>query len=335
MLLLLLLLSLLLKLNFIYATDTECPYINSSKDRRFNKSTIKIAQFNAEWLFIDEYSAFDCPGSQCPWHNITDAEIHMSYVANAIYEINPDIINICEVEGCDELNILADQLDGTYKSYLKRGTDTSTGQNVGLLTRIDPQIDLYRTDEKMSFPIPGSKCGYTGPPDSTGVSKHLITEFTISNKKIALITAHLIAYPTDSSRCAQREAQASILSKIILGYINKGYSIIMMGDFNDFDGKVLDVNSNKPTSQVLDILKGDNLFSAAEKMEQSERFSDWYDSDNNCNTGSIKDYSMIDHILVTKDLLDSILDVYIYHGYQEYCGKYDSDHFPVVVEIYL
>lgn len=38
----------------------------------------------------------------------------------------------------------------------------------------------------------------------------------------------------------------------------------MMGDFNDFDGKILDVNNNKPTSQVLDILKGDNLFSAAE-----------------------------------------------------------------------
>ena len=323
-------------LKIILATDTECPYINSSEDRRFNKSTTKIAQFNAEWLFVDEYSAFDCPGSQCPWHNITDAEIHMSYVSKAISKINPDIINICEVEGCDELNLLADQLDGTYKSYLKRGTDTSTGQNVGLLTRIDPLIDLYRTEEKMTFPIPGSKCGYTGLTDSTGVSKHLITEFTISNKKIALITAHLIAYPTDSSRCAQREAQASILNKIILEYINKGYSIIMMGDFNDFDGKVLDVNSNKPTSQVLDILKGSNqLFSAAEKMKQSDRFSDWYDSDNNCNTGSIKDYSMIDHILVTKDLLDSILDVYIYHEYQEYCGKYDSDHYPVVVEFQL
>jgi exonuclease III len=333
---LLLFILLLVKLNFVYASDTECPYITSHEDRRLNKSTVKIAQFNAEWLFIDKYNQFDCPGSQCPWHNITEAEIHMSYVAKAIYEINPDIINICEVEGCDELNLLADQFEGTYKSYLKRGTDTSTGQNVGLLTRIDPQIDLYRTDEKMTYPIPGSKCGYTGSPDSTGVSKNLITEFFISNKKIALITAHLIAYPTDSSRCAQREAQASILSNVILEYINKGYSVIMMGDFNDFDGKVLDINSNKPTSQVLDILKGPNLlFSAAEKMDQSERFSDWYDSDNNCNTGSIKDYSMIDHILVTKDLLDSIVDVYIYHGYQEYCGKYDSDHYPVVIEIYL
>ena len=39
MLLLLLLCSLL---KMIIATDTECPYITSSEDRRFNKSTIKI-----------------------------------------------------------------------------------------------------------------------------------------------------------------------------------------------------------------------------------------------------------------------------------------------------
>ena len=192
----------------------------------------------------------------------------------------------------------------------------------------------------MSYPIQGSKCGYTGSPGSTGVSKHYITEFTFSNKNMALITAHLIAYPTDSSRCAQREAQASILNNVILGYIQKGYSVIMMGDFNDFDGKVLDVNSNKPTSQVLDILKGNTLnnyqlFSAAQKMAQSDRFSDWYDSDNNCNTGSGKDYSMIDHILVTEDLLDGIFDVYMYHGYPEYCGKYDSDHYPVVIKIHF
>jgi exonuclease III len=336
MLILFLIFSLLLEIK----SDTECPFINSYEDRRQNKSSLKIAQYNVEWLFVDYYSPFNCPGSECPWHNTTEAEIHLSYVANVINEINPDIINLCEVEGCDELNLLSEQLDGSYKSYLKKGTDTSTGQNVGLLTRIDPKVDLYRTEEKMSYPIPGSKCGYTESPGSTGVSKHYITEFSFNEKNVALITAHLIAYPTDTSRCVQREAQASILNGVILGYIKKGYSVIMMGDFNDFDGKVLDVNSNKPISQVLDILKGNTfgnyqLFSAAEKMKQSDRFSDWYDSDNNCNTGSIKDYSMIDHVLVTEDLLDNIVDVYIYHGYQEYCGKYDSDHYPVVIEIYL
>ena len=327
-------------LHVIIKSDTECPFVNTFEDRRQNKSSLKIAQYNVEWLFVDHDSEFDCPGNECPWHNTTEAEIHMSYIAKVINEINPDIINLCEVEGCDELNLLTDQLDGSYKSYLKKGTDTNTGQNVGLLTRVDPKVELYRTEEKMSYPIPGSTCGYTGSPGSTGVSKHYITEFVFSNKNVALITAHLIAYPTDTSRCSQREAQASILNKVVSGYIEKGYSVIIMGDFNDFDGKVLDVNNNKPISQVLDIVKGNTfgnyqLFSVAEKMDQSDRFSDWYDSDNNCNTGSIKDYSMIDHVLVTEDLLDNVVDVYIYHGYQEYCGKYDSDHYPVVVEIHF
>jgi hypothetical protein len=32
--------------------------------------------------------------------------------------------------------------------------------------------------------------------------------------------------------------------------------VICLGDFNDFDAEVLDVNDNRPTSRVLEILKG-------------------------------------------------------------------------------
>ena len=322
------------------ATDTECPLVSAIADRRTDKSKLRIVQYNVEWFFLDYYSSMNCPGDGCTWKNLTESQTHMDYIAKRIQTINPDIINLCEVEGCDELNSLKDLLDGTYVPYLKKGTDTSTGQNVGMLTRIDPIRSLYRTELKYNYPIAGSKCGYTGPISATGVSKHYITEFKFNDMNIAFISAHLIAIPTDPSRCAQREGQATVLQSIITNYISRNYEIIMMGDFNDVDGEVLDVNINKPTSQVLDILKGNTfnnyqLFSAAQKMAQSERFSDWYDSDNNCNTGSGKDYSMIDHILVTEDLLDSIFDVYIYHGYPEYCGKYDSDHYPVVIEIHF
>jgi exonuclease III len=103
------------------------------------------------------------------------------------------------------------------------------------------------------------------------------------------------------------------------------------------------MNSNKPTSRVLDILKGSygdyagkyTLYSVAETIIQEERYSDWWDSDNNCNTMSNKDYSMIDHILVTDFIRNSIVDTFIYHGYSEYCGKYNSDHYPVVVDLVL
>ena len=50
-------------------------------------------------------------------------------------------------------NILASNLDGSYKPYLKKGTDSSTGQNVGMLTRVDPIVSLYRTELRYDYPI--------------------------------------------------------------------------------------------------------------------------------------------------------------------------------------
>jgi exonuclease III len=300
-------------------------------------------QYNVEWLFLDYYNASNCPGSGCTWKNETEAETHLSYVAHVIQDLNPDILNLCEVEGCDELNMLVETLGKDYVPYLIKGTDTSTGQNVGLITKIDPIIDLYRTEEREIYPIPNSTCGYTGSPTSAGVSKHYITEFKIQNVNIAFISAHLIAIPTDSARCAQREAQALVLQQVIIDYIQIDYEVIMIGDFNDYDAEVLDVNNHLPISKVLDILKGKEgnykgkyqLQTVAEEVKKEERFSDWWDSDNNCNTDSMEDYSMIDHILVTEKIKEKIEKVFFYHGYKEYCGKYNSDHYPVVVDFLL
>ena len=329
--------------NIVLASDTECPVVtNPGGDRRTDKNKLRLVQYNVEWLFIDYYSSSNCPGSGCTWKNQTAANTHMTYVSNVIKDINPDIINFCEVEGCDELNILKGELDNSYNPYLLKGTDTSTGQNVGMLTRVDPIRTLYRTDAKYNYPIPGSKCGYTDT-GTTGVSKHYITEFNFNNMDVAFISAHFIAIPTEASRCAQREGQASVLQSVIADYVARDYEVIMLGDFNDFDGEVLDVNSNKPTSQVLNILKGQygayagkyELVSVAETVQQSERYSDWYDSDNNCNTQSSKDYSMIDHVLVTSGIQKNIADVTFYHKYPESCETYNSDHYPVIVDLYF
>jgi exonuclease III len=321
--------------------ETECPIIKSNNNTRKTNNSVRLVQYNVEWLFIDYYSNMDCPGNGCSWKNETEANIHMEYVSNVIGKLNPDIINLCEVEGCDELNILNNLLNNTYNTYLKKGTDTGTGQNVGMLTKIDPLVNLFRSENKYNYPIKDSMCGYTGQPGTTGVSKHFITEFLVNNINIVFISAHLLAIPTDPARCAQREGQASILQKAIYDYVNKDYEIILIGDFNDYDNEILDVNNNKPNSQVLDILKGIRgeyantytLYSVGETVPQDERYSDWWDSDNNCNTSSIDDYSMIDHILVTNLIKKNIINTFIYHGYNEYCGKYNSDHYPLVVDL--
>ena len=327
--------------------DTECPNISTFGDRRKNKTSLRLVQYNVEWLFIDYYANADCPGNGCPWHTPTDAQTHLSYVSNVLKNLDPDIINFCEIEGCDELNIIKDQLYTNssvyYNSYLKQGTDTATGQNVGLLTRIDPLKNLYRSEEKVAYPIPGTKCGNTTATGTTGVSKHYITEFYLGEMNIALIGAHLLAIPTDPARCVQREAQAQVLQNIVSSYIEKNYEIILLGDMNDFDAEVLDMNSDKPTSRVLDILKGLDgqkkdtyeLTNVAYRVEKQERYSDWWDSDNNCNTASQQDYSMIDHILVSSNINQKIVNVFMDHGYNIYCGTFNSDHYPVVIDLQL
>lgn len=203
-------------------------------------------------------------------------------------------------------------------------------------------MSLYRTEERYNYPIAGSNCGYTGSIGNTGVSKHYITEYNISDVQIAFISAHLLAFPTDSTRCAEREAQAMILQNVIASYTLKNYEIIFLGDLNDFDGEILDANNDKPLSHVLDILKGKigdsagkyELYSIAETIIQKDRYSDWWDKNSDCKSSS-NEFSMIDHILVTSALREKITNSYIYHGYNEFCDTYNSDHYPVVVDFSL
>lgn len=323
-------------------SETECPWVPFSPvDRRENASRLRIVQFNVEWLFLDYYPPMDCPGDGCTWSNQTEVNTHFEHIVHTLRELNPDIVNFCEIEGCDELNALQSSLqDTTYRSYLKQGTDTSTGQNVGMLTRIDPLLSLQRSEQTYSYPIQGSACGYTGEKGHTGVSKHYITEFRWFNLSVAFIGAHLLAFPTDPHRCAQREAQAMVLHDVIAEYIQRQYEVIVLGDFNDYDGEIEDVNAHQPTSRVLSILKGEwtgnyTLYNVASLLPREERYTDWWDSDYNCDTQSVTDFSMIDHVLVTPILWQSHIEkIQIYHGYTEHCGKYDSDHFPVVIDLH-
>jgi len=325
------------------ASDPECPSMLYPLDRRVNTTSFTIVQYNVEWLFVDYYSEANCPGANCSWKNTSEATTHVEYVSKIINDINPDIINLCEVEGCDELNMLIKNLNtdgGAYMPYLKKGTDSATGQNVGMITRIDPTGDLDRTDERYDYPIPGSKCNYVGAPGSSGVSKNYISEFVLYGKNVVFIGAHLLAYPTDTTRCAEREAQAQVLQNVIFEYYNKGYEVIMMGDFNDFDGEVIDANNNIPISHTLDILKGNfgnhigkyQLYSVAERIPKASRFSDWWDSNNNC-VSTPNEFSMIDHILVSDFLQKKIKRAYFYQAYAEFCDTYNSDHYPLVVEM--
>jgi len=325
--------------------DTECPKKPEVVgDRRQNKSLLRLAQYNAEWLFIDYYASSDCPGNGCSWKNKSEAQTHLTYIQKVLSVLNPDIINFAEVEGCDELGLLIEN-DTSYLPYLKKGTDTATGQNVGFLSRIDPVKDIYRTEERISYPIPGSKCGYTGAPGTSGVSKHYISEFGDLfgiGTNVVLIGTHLLAFPTDKMRCAEREAQAQVLQNVIYKYFLENYEVIVLGDFNDFDAEIMDANNNVPTSQALDILKGIGgtyknkyqLYSVSENINQTDRFSDWYDKNSNC-VSTRNEFSLLDHILISELLREKVVGAFIYHDYIMNCETYYSDHYPIIVDFQI
>lgn len=324
-------------------SDTECPVVrNPPLIHNVSSTNFRIVQYNVEWLFLDYYSPMNCPGSGCTWVNQSEAQIHMSYVSNVVNTLNPDVMNLCEVEGCDELQTLVSgqSTANTYAYYLKKGTDTSTGQNVGLMTRFDPLTDLARTESKLAYPLADSACGYTGTGGTVGVSKHYYTTYKWYGRNVLFIGLHFLAYPTDHTRCAEREAQAQVIQNLIMNFVPLGYEVMVLGDFNDFDAEVLDANNNVPLSHALDILKGlrgtyakqYTLTNAASQMAQSERWTDWWDQNGNC-VSSPNEFSMIDHVLMTSFLASKIKKVSVYHGYDEFCGKYNSDHYPVIIDM--
>jgi len=182
-------------------------------------------------------------------------------------------------------------------------------------------------------------CGYSGNSGTYGVSKHYFTEFALNDMKLAMIGLHFLAIPTDVVRCAEREAQATVLQSYVYDYISRGYEVVVLGDFNDYDLEVKDSNNSLPNSMVLDILKGTKgslsgkfqLTNIASLVSQDTRNTNWWDKDGNC-VPSNDEFTMIDHILVTDGLKSKISNAFVYHGYSEYCDTYDSDHFPVVVD---
>ena len=119
---------------------------------------------------------------------------------------------------------------------------------------------------------------------------------------------------------------------------------MIVGDLNDFDNEILDVNNNVPTSKVLDILKGNEgnyknkykLFSVSNRILKQNRVSEVFDKNNTCYE------SMIDHILLSKNLFKHIKNVSIYNDFEHNCtdkinfkGYFNSDHNPIVIDFQI
>jgi endonuclease/exonuclease/phosphatase family metal-dependent hydrolase len=299
-----------------------------AEDRRVDKSRLVVMTFNTKFMWDgvapeEGLVNFSWKFSQ------TEAEEHMDEIAKVIIRNDPDIINLAEIENENALNVLNTKfLPGRgYAVYFAQGIDTTTGQDVGLLTRIDPEgNDIERYTKK----------GQSGGTRKS-VSKNYFAKFDINGKQIALVAAHLLAHPNSPSRKYKRQAQADAIGDVAEELADHGYAVIILGDFNDYDGQVKDHIDSQPITNVLWRMKRmqpgvmeDDLTNVAEFVPKPSRYTAFWDKNDNEFVNHPEEHTSIDHILISSTLKPFVEDVDMPHVLDP---RIVSDHYPVVLTL--
>ncbi len=298
-------------------------------DRRPDSSVLTVMTLNAEFLWDGVAPEEGQPNF--PWKNSeTEATEHMEAVAAIIRQSSPDILHLVPVENEQALGRLNNNhLQGMgYQPYFVKGKDTYTGQDVALLTRIDPESNQIHRDDGT---------GQSGTV-TKGVSKNLYAKFTIGSMRIAIVGVHLLAQPNMESRRRQREAQADVIRRRASTLRSEGYLVIVLGDLNDYDGDAAcrDHIDSMPITNVLSMIKGmntptpqDDLVNAAEFVPKASRYTAFWDQNEDGNIQPEREYTSIDHILLSPELRARVRFVEMSHNHDP---RRVTDHFPVVVQ---
>ncbi len=287
---------------------------------------VRIATLNTEFLFDgldgDGRASFDWKDDPAL------ATQHMACIADVIARLDADVVMMQEVESDDVAYRLVDEfLRGMdYRVYFVQGKDSFTGQDIALIARV-PVSNIGRTDERA--PV--------GDTDETyGVSKNLWARATIDGIETTLIGLHFLSRPDDESRKDQREAQAETIRQLVESEIADGQAVVVLGDFNDFD-PIGDRDGSEPITDVLARIKSagpesdDDLINAMSRVPQAQRYSAFYDRNSNDEIEPDKrEFSAIDHVLLSPSLASKIVRVDYVHGYDP---RKVTDHFPIVVTL--
>ncbi|MBE2186413.1 MAG: endonuclease/exonuclease/phosphatase family protein [Rhodothermales bacterium] len=289
----------------------------------FRTQGVRMAVLNTEFMFDGE----DPDGAaDFPWKaNPTAANAHIQRIGDVIKMLHADVIVLEEVENRTVLErLIHGPLEGMgYLPYLVPGKDTFTRQNMAILSKI-PIDEVGRTDERA--PLGSGN-------DTYGISKNIWARLTLAGVPTTIIGVHYLAIPDNAERKPQREAQAEVTRRLAEQELAAGRAVIVAGDFNDFDDQTLDRRGNRPITNVLATVKragpgdADDLHNVLADVPQAERFSNFYDRNNNgiINEGEL---SAIDHILLSPALRRKVTEVTYVHSHDP---RLVTDHFPIVV----
>ena len=290
---------------------------------------------------------------------------HIDRVAAVLETLAPDIVVLPEVVSRESVDALADLLRekglGSYRGWHVDGSDAFTGFDVAILSRIEPdEVDGRRirilvpekrkkgtapaaaaTDEWLREPYVVRDASGAEERDEAVLQRHALAFFTVCGRRLGVLGLHLKSNPSDPAANAQRTAETRIARDIIRREIvARGCLPIVLGDLNDYDPDVPMADAVRKTqTTVLKDLKdfdpdrpGPELVNAAGLMPRvADRYTSHWDFNENGAADGDDVFTMIDHILVPRELERDVTRAFICHA-----SDLDiSDHFPVVVDLDL
>jgi len=279
--------------------------------------TVKVATFNVYWLFNDQ------PPHKKWWDDVRGSTGQtynqaLDGVADVIKTIDADVIALQEVEDASVVSDLQTTLQGRGVDYphswISKGADSYTGQDVALLSKFPssgPPVREYPNERETYM-----KEIDAGNEGDTGLSKVLRVDLNISGKTLPVFVLHLKSQIGGFEADQKRLAQASIIRRLTLPLIEAGEKFVVMGDLNADRG-----------SPTLRRIRGlDDVFADLSQPAHSDRFEGDKWTYRYAGRGQ-----QIDHILLSPTLRKSLQSGQVIYGH----GEDVSDHSPLLVTVEL
>jgi len=272
---------------------------------------VRFATLNAWWFFDDEPPHENWSG-QRDNQSWEEALVH---VADAVVEINADVLALQEVEGrqaVERLNaVLASRGKGYPFFWVGAGGDSFTGQDVAILSRFPSLAEPVRAYPAMQEDFRAA----SGYPRVAMLSKFMRVDLEVEGEPVTVFALHLRSKRGNRVTSGrERLAQARMVRRLVRPVLEESRKkVVVMGDFNDVSG-----------SPALREIRGLNDASwDLSNAVESERMS-----------GEAWTYQyrgrkeQIDHLLLCKFLFDKVAAASVIR-----IGNQASDHDAFAVDI--
>jgi hypothetical protein len=311
---------------------------------------LRIVTFNSEFLAAPRVTQGNIENYRFD-HGRTQ---HLERVAYLIEALDPDVFNLVEVtskEAVDALvKILHEKGMTEYRGYHVDSNDSFTALDVAVITKhpldtVDGQTirSIFSKGDDPTWRQSYEFRGRDGRMrrETTSLSRNSLYFMTVGGYKLGFLGLHFKANPQDEYSNAKRMGEVAVAGRVLRGEVTKrGYLPIVLGDLNDYDPDVPDRDERRATSTTaLRDLKdfdsqrsGPELVNVAERIKrQADRYTSHWDWNENRAHDGDDVYTMIDHILLPKELMPFVTRAFICHT----VSVDTSDHYAVVVDLKL